>query len=122
MANWQLPLLKGLLVALLVLVGYTMGVAHEKGRVAEQQVKLAQQDSAQVINNINKRLGEISAANKQNQQKQLTIKEIQRAIDEAISNNPTTGCNLSPDELRAFQRAADSTRSVVSGSGMANPE
>lgn len=120
--NYEVAALKLGLLLLFGAMCYWKGVTHEQVKQARQEANLATSDRDKAIEEINRRVTNIAKANKTNQAQEISIHDIQKALDEALAHNPTTGCNLSPDELRAFQRAASETSSIVSGSGLPKPK
>lgn len=120
--NWEVAGLKLLLLLLFGASCYVYGTMHEKAKQAGRETSQAYADRDEAIQEINKRITDVAEANKANQAQEITIKEIGRAIDEAIAKHPTTGCNLSPDELRAFQASAAETSAILSRSGLPKPK
>lgn len=116
--NWELVVAKLVALALFGGLCYSMGVRQEMKRIDDRSVAQAQHDRDDIINNINKRLSEIKPANDKNVKTQITLHDIGREIDEAMAKHHDSGCNISNDELRAFQRSAASTAAIVSGSGL----
>ena len=102
--EWQMILLKLALVAVILGSTYGLGRFHERQAQADREVKEMQQVVQKVEDFIPTLQSQATKAAEQN----ARVRQKQERYNEAVDQNARPdSCDLSPDELRAFQELAE---------------